>query len=531
MDEQSVDVTICDKGSCASSSFTEVSVFCNNKASAAVPATCESTVFQNSLVYCIAGACRNSDFDTAGVVCVEGGGDSDSCASSSFHQSKVGCYDSCCGSSVFEASEVICDGFLSCLSATFDDCSCCDGNGCPDELPSCGADPVTFCSGREINGLSCAALGNPICNGLSGPTILPAAPATPNPPSPQPPTETTSAPQLAVTTIPAPSPNAPPSRIESPPVMNADIPVTSPTAQSTSTPVHTECSGVSEVTAVSGIQITIPPCTYDVGKPTVTTWPRNGSVAVRDNGSVLYTPNVGFVGLDVIGLETCNPGGECFDATVNISVSASEESSSPKSDDGGSQAYLAALVIIPIVGCVAGYLIYRRRKSESSNIGRHGSRPNVSTFNQSVSGPSLSLHDEVHVAHQRIPAQPAPPQYPENNQSGRPPTFKDQVRAVDPQRPGSATDQQPGCDDGGGGSFASLPPRQDPPTEPRYVNAVAKPMHGGVRPADFYEPHNKDQCRNAPVEAANNDDPPLASAVVVEETVKRAAPNLPRIDL
>ena len=190
VDEESVAVTICDKGNCASSSFNGTSVFCNNKSSAAVPATCESTAFQNSLVYCIAGACRNSDFDSVDVVCVEGRGDSDSCASSTFHQSKVGCYDSGCDSSVFESSEVICDGYVSCASATFDDCSCCDGNGCPSEIPSCTVDSVSFCSGREINGVTCTALGNPICKGLGGPTMLPVA--TPNPPTPRPPPETTS---------------------------------------------------------------------------------------------------------------------------------------------------------------------------------------------------------------------------------------------------------------------------------------------------------------------------------------------------
>ena len=570
-------MTICDKGGCSSSSFSGASVFCNNKRSAAVPATCESTVFQNSLVYCIAGACRNSDFDGSDVSCVEGRGDSDSCASSTFHQSKVECYDSGCGSSVFEASAVICDGYSSCDSATFDDCSCCDGTPCPDEIPSCTDDPVGFCSGREINGLTCAALGNPICNGLGGQTSLPAAPATPNPPASQPPTKSTGTPEMAVTTAPASStnfpaasptkspptsdagtsadaptvgpaspPNAdadtstdtPTASPASPPNVESAIPasptsptanlptfdITAPAAQASSIPnMFTECSEVNEVTAVSGIQVTIPPCTDDVNKTTVTTWPRNGSVTVRENGSVVYTPNVGFVGLDVIGVETCNPSGDCFDATVNVIVSAPVETESPENKGGGSQAYLAALAVIPIVGCVAGYLIYKKKKTESSIVERQDNAPsfkqggsvNVSTVNQSVSGPTFSLYSEPQVA-QQDPPRPAPPQYPENNLpgGGSIPTFKNQVPSVESQRPANAAALQPGCDDGGGGGVAS-----------------AKPMHGDVGPADFYEINVKDQCRNAPVEGMNNDDPPLASAVVVKETVEREAPDVLRIDL
>ena len=568
-------MTICDKGNCASSSFNGTSVFCNNKSSAAVPATCESTAFQNSLVYCIAGACRNSDFDSVDVVCVEGRGDSDSCASSTFHQSKVGCYDSGCDSSVFESSEVICDGYVSCASATFDDCSCCDGNGCPSEIPSCTVDSVSFCSGREMNGVTCAALGNPICKGLGGPTMLPVA--TPNPPTPRPPAETTSSPALVVTPVPASpirlpteatgapalvvmpvpaSTDAPTSSFtDSPSLVDADTPgrratdlptflVTRPAAQTTSGPtVHTNCSGVNEVTAVSGIQVSIPSCAEDASETTITTWPRNGSVTVHDNGSVRYTPNVGFVGLDVIGVKTCKPAGDCFDATVNVDVSAPEEILSPESDSGGSYAYLAALVVIPIVGCVAGYLLYKRKKTESSNAQWQGSGPsfkqggsvNITALNESISGPSFSLYEGAGIAHQ-TPSQAVPPQYP-GNTPGRPssggnvPTFKDQVQTVDPQRPAIAAGHQPGCDDGGGEGAVSSRPRQDPPTEPRHVNAVAKPMPGRVAPADYYEPHVKDQCRNVAEEGMNNSDPPLASAVVVEETIEQVAPDLPRINL
>ena len=87
------------------------------------------------------------------------------------------------------------------------------------------------------------------------------------------------------------------------------------------------------------------------------------------------------------------------------------------------------------------------------------------------------------------------------------------------------------CIKGGGEGAVSSRPRQDPPTEPRHVNAVAKPMPGRVAPADYYEPHVKDQCRNVPEEGMNNSDPPLASAVVVEETIEQVAPDLPRINL
>ena len=418
VDALSVDVEICGKGSCVNASFTGTSVFCDNIDNAATTASCEASAMQDSLVYCIAGACRNSDFAAADVTCVDGREGIDSCASTKFRQSKVSCFGSSCANSIFEASQVLCDGFYSCDSATYDDCSCCDGSKCPTEVLSCDDDPVTFCSGRFVD---CAALGNPMCTGISGqtnPTVEGTAPNSPLAPSP---TDSTGTPVSVVNptvgATPTPSPSL---AINSPSTING-MPTTTPAGPITSTPtVQIQCDGINNISAISGVPVTIPSCLENVASTTVLTWPRNGSLTVKDNGSVVYVPNVGFVGLDVIVVETCSSTGDCFDVTMNVQIVEPDEKQSPENGNGGSKAYLAVLAVILIIGGIAGYFLYKRKQQQSSMSQSQGSGPsfkagtsvnastfaqsddgpslstfNVSTVNQSVDGPSLSTHKEV----------------------------------------------------------------------------------------------------------------------------------------
>lgn len=151
---------------------------------------------------------------------------------------------------------------------------------------------------------------------------------------------------------------------------------------------------------------------------------------------------------------------------------------------------------------------------------------NVNTVIESASGPTFSMNEAANVAIQvpgNLPSRPS--------SGGCVPSFKDQVQNVDPQRPAIAAGHQQGFDDGDRERAASFRPRHDPPAESRHVNAVANPVHGDVAPEDVHKPHVKDQCRNAPAEGMNNYDPPLASAVVVEETIEQVAPDLRTINL
>jgi len=556
----SVDVIICDRGDCAGTAFTGDSVFCNNKNNAAIPATCDSVTFQEGFAACIAGACRNSDFTNAEVTCFKGRDENDdSCDGSTFRQSTVACYDDGCDNAIFEASEVICSSYSSCDSATFDDCSCCDGNGCLSGVPSCTNDPVGFCSGREINGVTCAVRGNPICRapGLGGPTSPPVPPPAPSSPVAPPPTgETTGTPapvetpvaSSTTTDMPASdltdSPTSletdPPTSIEteSPTILETDSPtstkIASPTpietiAPTTAGPITasptmvTEC-GVNEVTAISGEPVTIPPCIDDVDRMTVTTWPQNGSLTVRDNGSVVYVPNTGFVGQDVIEVETCSATGNCFDVTMNVEV---VERASPEDGGGGGTAALAALVVIPIAGL--GYWMYKKKKQSDSDEGQQTlSGPsykevtsvNISTVNQSVDGPSFPSYEEAREpqqgqqqAPQQAGRQPGPG-------DGYMPTVKDQAQSVD--RPATVTASVQ-SDDNERASTASRQ-RQDPPSDP--PAATAKPVPNAA--SEGYMPDVKDQCRNVPPEETNSD-PPLASAIILEDTVDQTPDDIQRL--
>lgn len=67
-----------------------------------------------------------------------------------------------CGAT-FVASAVTCAGSMSCLTAQFEgDCNCCDGPGCPTEVPRCVREEI--CSKvSSSTGSTCEELGNPIC--------------------------------------------------------------------------------------------------------------------------------------------------------------------------------------------------------------------------------------------------------------------------------------------------------------------------------------------------------------------------------
>ena len=58
-----------------------------------------------------------------------------------------------------------------------------------------------------------------------------------------------------------------------------------------------------------------------LGTPTIATPPTNGIATVDGSGNVVYTPNAGFVGTDVLTYQVCEtPGNLCATATVSINV-------------------------------------------------------------------------------------------------------------------------------------------------------------------------------------------------------------------
>jgi len=133
---------------------------------------CDGAKFQDSAVFCKEDSCKYALMKDSSVSC----SGSYTCDSANIYRSKVQCTgDSLfghCKSVNFEASAVVCMYSRSCETATFDVCSCCDDGPeyCPNRVPKCqanGAPSEAFCLSQS-NGITCAALGNPACEGVPG---------------------------------------------------------------------------------------------------------------------------------------------------------------------------------------------------------------------------------------------------------------------------------------------------------------------------------------------------------------------------
>lgn len=116
-------------------------------------------------------ACENSKINDSNVVCVR----DSSCEGATFRKSNVQCTadsSSNCRRAKFKSSVAFCDHssgwgtYRSCNGAQFNQCSCCEGVGCPRGAPRCYDEdnsPDAFCA-SELSGRTCKEWGNPICN-------------------------------------------------------------------------------------------------------------------------------------------------------------------------------------------------------------------------------------------------------------------------------------------------------------------------------------------------------------------------------
>lgn len=117
-------------------------------------------------------ACTNSKISESNVVCVR----DNACAGATFRKSNIQCtVDSStnCRGAKFYSSAAFCDHssgwgtYRSCNGAQFNQCSCCEGVGCPSGATRCywdenSSDPSAFCA-SELSGRTCKEWGNPIC--------------------------------------------------------------------------------------------------------------------------------------------------------------------------------------------------------------------------------------------------------------------------------------------------------------------------------------------------------------------------------
>jgi hypothetical protein len=144
------DAIVCTDGECQNAVFDSTGVLCENRNAAS---TCEYANFSNSVVDCNAGACVNAYFVNTTAQCFATVGDS-SCDGATAHRSTVNCTqrfaipyvaEVVCSEIDFYASSAQCHSGA-CANSWFFRCSCCDGQGCPEGVPSCTALPVEFCS-------------------------------------------------------------------------------------------------------------------------------------------------------------------------------------------------------------------------------------------------------------------------------------------------------------------------------------------------------------------------------------------------
>ena len=151
---------------------------------------------------------------------------------------------------------------------------------------------------------------------------------------------------------------------------------------------------------------------------------------------------------------------------------------------------LAALALLPIAG--VGYFFYRRKQSKNADA-------------------AVSVNDDDEVG----PARPAAARSNRQQQGGGGrrylPANKDQARSVNPSSPLGSRNPHPNQPIT---AAAAVREREDPPT----VQAVPASTSG-------YLPDQKDQCRHVPLEN-RSDDPPLATAVVINKETMSSSDNV-----
>jgi VCBS repeat-containing protein len=110
----------------------------------------------------------------------------------------------------------------------------------------------------------------------------------------------------------------------------------------------------------------------DAGAPTIVTPPTNGTAVI---GSIIYTPNAGFVGTDQVTYQICSPNDQtvCDSAVLTITVTAAptpiptdtppptDEAHDPFRAVPGGAGLIAACAILAATVAAAGAVAYRRR--------------------------------------------------------------------------------------------------------------------------------------------------------------------------
>lgn len=165
--------------------------------------------------------------------------------------------------------------------------------------------------------------------------------------------------------------------VSAPATPPTDVPVSAPATPSTPN-AETQCIRLDESTAAETPLVLLPPCQFTVGTVAVLMWPRNGSLTVEDDKSIVYRPNSGFAGEDFFELQICSVDNYCESSTVVVQVSQDDDE-----DSSSSLVALSALVVIPIA-IALGFFVYRRRKAKQSHNELSSSKQNASNVDAAV---------------------------------------------------------------------------------------------------------------------------------------------------
>jgi hypothetical protein len=162
---------------------------------------CEYATIWDSTVFCLDDySCYGAAFTNSTVEC-----SAPSSCNGKFVRSIVNCdVDTSCDYAEFSASAIACPSVSQYYRYTYDQCSCCDGVGCPDGMQVCsvnGTYSEDFCSSQSF-GTTCAAFGNPICEGMPGYSIPTQVTPTEGDPSPEGPSPTYATQGYPTTTFP-----------------------------------------------------------------------------------------------------------------------------------------------------------------------------------------------------------------------------------------------------------------------------------------------------------------------------------------
>jgi len=367
--------------------------------------SCGGLTFEDSTVYCHdESSCTGATFRESEVYCRrDGNGESsDACSYAKLYNSAVHC-----GNGDQNA----------CAYTEWFECNCClDSKHCPSGVPLC-VNPQTgtsdeFCS-TLVQDKTCKDWGNPIC---SSSVLLTIPPET-----------------------------AP------------------PTTAPFHTTINAEC-GVNNVNIDVDQPLHVLPCIGDVANVTVTILPLHGNVTVSVNGSIIYTPSLGFSGEDRFTTETCGVDGNCYSTTIIVQVVVVvAQQQAPGNGDKGGSFPLAALSVLALLPIIVIVFLLHRRQSGGDSTGK-------------------PIPHELSVTATRL----------EHSAVG------EDVDATQVLR--------------------SSAPQQTTPSLGRDPSAVAS-AHAVRETTNNYFPAMKDQCRDVVAERQRNE-PPLAAAIFIEPEAK-----------